>query len=170
MVMEPENVQESKDEKLEREAKHLVHHVLAHSYTVYFFVLLVGVALDMLFPIRVFPQYLNTVGIVMLLLSSALIVWAQTSSIGSQHHRNNKEDLTHDHFRCGPYRYSRTPTHWGLFLLVLGFGLIINAFFITILTIVSFFITKVTLIAKEEKILESRYGEPYKEYKKSVKL
>lgn len=155
-----------KEEKVEKEARHLVHHTLAHSYTVYFFVLLFGVALDMLFPIKIFNTTHMNIGLGLLVLSSALIVWAQRSS----NHLAKVEEVQKHHFHRGPYKYTRTPTHWGLFFLVLGFSLIINAFFITLLTVVSFFITKFIFVKRQEDILESRYGEPYKEYKKSVKL
>ncbi len=164
MLMETQPV---KEERVEKEARHLVHHTLAHSYTVYFFVLLFGVALDMFFPIRIFPAWLSGwVGIGLLVLSSILIIWAQRSSL----HLTKAEEVTKENFCKGPYCYTRTPTHWGLFLLVLGFGLMINAFFITLLTIVSFFITKLVFIKDQEAILERRYGDAYREYKKSVRF
>ncbi len=156
----------TKEEKVEKEARHLVHHTLAHSYTVYFFVLLFGVALDMLFPIKIFNTTHMNIGLALLLLSSALIVWAQRSSS----HLAKVNEVEKHHFHRGPYKYTRTPTHWGLFFLVLGFGLVINAFFITALTVVSFFITKFVFIKDQEGILERRYGDPYKEYKKTVKF
>ena len=154
------------EEKVEKEARHLVHHTLAHSYTVYFFVLLFGVALDMLFPIKIFNSTHMNIGLVLLVLSSVLIVWAQRSS----NHLAKVEEVQKHHFNRGPYKYTRTPTHWGLFFLVLGFGLLINAFFITVLTVVSFFITKFVFVKDQENILERRYGEAYNEYKKSVRF
>ncbi|KKP64099.1 MAG: hypothetical protein UR62_C0020G0001, partial [Candidatus Nomurabacteria bacterium GW2011_GWF2_35_12] len=68
------------------------------------------------------------------------------------------------------YCYTRSPTHFGLFLLMLGFGIITNALFIIIFSVISFIITKFVFIRKEEKILAEKYGIPYLEYKKSVKL
>ncbi|MFN4181420.1 MAG: methyltransferase, partial [Candidatus Paceibacteria bacterium] len=78
--------------------------------------------------------------------------------------------ITKEHFYKGPYRYTRTPTHWGLFLLVLGFGLMINAFFITLLTIISFMVTKLVFIKDQENILEQRYGDAYRAYKNKVRF
>lgn len=160
----------TKDDRVEKEARHLVHHALAHSYTVYFFVLLFGVALDLLFPIKIFSSAFMKSGLVLMVLASVLIAWAQRSSDLTKGLRDKREELTHHHFLNGPYRYSRTPTHWGLFLLVLGFSLVINAFFIAVLTVVSFAVTKVFFLKNEEKHLENRYGEPYREYKKKVRL
>ena len=70
----------------------------------------------------------------------------------------------------GPYKYSRSPTHWGLSMLMFGFGITVNAFFIVITTIISYLVAKYTFLKKEEKLLARKYGEPYKEYKKSVGL
>ncbi|MFM7088073.1 MAG: methyltransferase family protein [Candidatus Paceibacterota bacterium] len=163
--MEPQTTQSVKEEKVEKEARHLVHHTLAHSYTVYFFVLLFGVALDMFFPFRIFPAWVSGwVGMSMLVLAPILIIWAQQSS----RQLAKTEEATVAHFCKGPYCYTRTPTHWGLFFLVLGFGLMINAFFITTLTLISFIITKLVFIKDQETILEHRYGDVYKEYKKKV--
>ncbi|KKP71662.1 MAG: hypothetical protein UR70_C0021G0015 [Candidatus Nomurabacteria bacterium GW2011_GWB1_35_20] len=53
---------------------------------------------------------------------------------------------------------------------MLGFGIITNALFIIIFSVISFIITKFVFIRKEEKILAEKYGIPYLEYKKSVKL
>jgi protein-S-isoprenylcysteine O-methyltransferase Ste14 len=102
----------------------------------------------------------------MLAQTKIAVVWAQKSSS----HLAKVDEVQKHHFHRGPYKYTRTPTHWGLFFLVLGFGLLINAFFITVLTVVSFFITKFVFIKDQENILERRYGEAYKEYKKSVKF
>lgn len=165
--MEPQTTQSVKEERVEKEARHLVHHTLAHSYTVYFFVLLFGVALDMFFPFRIFPAWISGgVGIGLLVFASILIVWAQRSSL----HLAKAEEVTAANFCKGPYCYTRTPTHWGLFLLVLGFSLMINAFFITLFTIISFVITKLVFIKDQEAILERRYGDAYKEYKNKVRF
>jgi protein-S-isoprenylcysteine O-methyltransferase Ste14 len=100
-----------------------------------------------------------------LIFGTFLIFWAQKSS-----HSFKKETINKEIFCNGPYCYTRTPTHYGLFLLTLGFGMINDAFFIVIFSIISFIITKFVFIRKEEKILALKYGEPYLEYKKTVKF
>lgn len=156
--------QENKQNKVH--PQHAVHHTLAHSYSVYFLFLLGGVFLDLIFPVRVFKSDIMVVlGLVFLTLATLLIFWAQHTS------RNLKIDsLKKESFCKGPYCYTRTPTHWGLFFLTLGFGFVLNAFFVILFTLVSFFITKYTFLRREERILAHRYGEPYLEYKKSVRF
>ena len=143
-----------------------VHVVLAHSYVVFFMLFLVGVFLDLIFNLKFFNfEFLVPLGIIFILLASILIFWAQKTS------RNFKrENLTKESFNKGPYFFTRCPTHLGLFLLTLGFGLIANAIFIVISSAVSFLITKFVYLNHEEAILEKKYGNSYKEYKASVKF
>lgn len=145
---------------------HLVHSVLAHSYLVYFLLLFVGVGLDLIFPIRIFHNGIMIfVGFIFLILATFLVIWAQHSS-----KKFDPKNVSKEAFCRGPYCYTRTPTHWGLFFLVLGFGFIMNAFFIITLTIISFIITKLFFLKKQESILADKYGKHYEEYKKSVKI
>lgn len=143
-----------------------VHKILAHSYSLYLGALIVGLLLDFFFPQKMFSSPgMVTFGFVCLGFATALIVWAQKTSrdLGIA-------NLSKDTFARGPYKVSRTPTHWGLFLLILGFGVISNTFFVLLLSFAAFLITKFVFIKKEEDILEKKYGAPYTEYKKSVKF
>ena len=143
-----------------------VHHVLAHSYLWYFVPLLIAVFLDLVYPVKLFENFvIMPIGFVFLGLSTLLIFWAQSTS-----RKLDEKDLTKESFCKGPYCYTRTPTHWGLFLLVLSFGVILNAFFVILFTIVSFILTRFVFIKEQEKLLEEKYGSPYLEYKKSVKF
>jgi protein-S-isoprenylcysteine O-methyltransferase Ste14 len=53
---------------------------------------------------------------------------------------------------------------------MLGFGIMANTLFIIIFSIFSFFITKFIFLKKEENILAEKYGAPYLEYKKIVRI
>jgi protein-S-isoprenylcysteine O-methyltransferase Ste14 len=148
------------------EYKDKVHWVLSYSYTFYLVLFLVGVFLDSIFKKKVWASPLVApIGLLFLLLATLLVYWAQKTS------RNlKKETLTKETFSKGPYAFTRNPTHWGLFLLTLGFGLTINALFIVLASVISFLVTKTVFLKKEEKILERKYGEPYRAYKKAVKF
>ncbi|MFA6300905.1 MAG: methyltransferase [Candidatus Paceibacterota bacterium] len=143
-----------------------IHKVLAHSYSVYFTFFLGGIFLDLIFNFKVSSSPLMVpVGVFFLISGSLLVFWAQKTS------RNlNKENLTKENFYRGPYKYTRGPTHWGLFLLMLGFGLIMNTFFVILFSFISFVFAKYTFLNKQEKLLEAKYGVPYREYKKIVKF
>jgi len=146
--------------------KNKVHKVLAHSYFFYFISFLLGLLLDFVFSIKIFNgNIMISIGVAFLIFGAFLIFWAQMSS-----HKLEKENMSKETFCRGPYRYTRNPTHLGLFLLMLGFGLIANAFFVVIFSILYFMINKLTFIKKEEEILTQKYGVPYVEYKESVKF
>ena len=148
------------------ENKDKVHKILAQSYFFYFVLFIIGVIFDYIFPMKIFQNpTVNSLGIILMIIATLLILWAQRTS------RNlNIENLTKRTFMKGPYKYSRSPTHWGLSMLMFGFGITVNAFFIVITTIISYLVAKYTFLKKEEKLLARKYGEPYKEYKKSVGL
>jgi protein-S-isoprenylcysteine O-methyltransferase Ste14 len=144
----------------------MIHRILAHSYFVYFLFLILGVALDIFLHMHVFEDsFTIPAGIILLILATILIIWAQNTS------RNlKKENIRAESFLHGPYCYTRSPTHYGLFLLMLGFGFIANAFFVIMFTVISLLITKFFFLKKEEDLLEQKYGDSYKEYKKIVKF
>ena len=104
-------------------------------------------------------------GLPFLIFGTFLIFWAQISS-----HKLNKENMNKETFSKGPYRYTRGPTIFGVFLVMLGFGITTNALFVIIIAILAFLINKFTFIKKEEEILAEKYGIPYLEYKQSVKF
>jgi protein-S-isoprenylcysteine O-methyltransferase Ste14 len=144
-----------------------VHHVLAHSYSFYFGLFLLAVVFDLVFPIKIFSTSIMVpIGFGFLGLATILIVWAQNTS------RNLRkiEDIKKESFCRGPYCYSRSPTHWGLFLLMLGFGFVANALLVILSTLISFFVSRMIFLRKQESILVEKYGQPYREYQKSVKL
>lgn len=148
-----------------------VHRILAHSYFSYLTLFLTGVILDVVLPIKLFQDiHAEYLGIFFLFLGTILILWAQYSSHKHSEHRKDPTSLPEGVFHKGPYKYTRMPTHWGLFTVMFGFGFVINATFIIITTLISFLLTKFIFLHKEEKILAERYGQKYHEYKKDVKI
>lgn len=157
---------ESPNINITKPRQYRVHKILAHSYTLYFILFLIGVSLDFIFPIKIFASSVMVpTGIVFLMFASFLILWAQKTS------RNlDIKNLSKESFYKGPYRYARSPTHWGLFLLMFGFGIIANALFVILSTLFSFLISRFIFLKKQENILAEKYGTHYLEYKKQVNL
>lgn len=155
------------NKKVETNNKHNVHKVLAHSYTIYFVLLLVGICLDLFFDYTVFSNStMIPVGFLFLILATIIILWAQKTG----RELRKIGEVKAEHFRRGPYYYTRIPTQWGLFFLILGFGIITNSFFVILFTIISFFISKFIFIDKHDRILINKYGIAYMEYKKLFKF
>jgi protein-S-isoprenylcysteine O-methyltransferase Ste14 len=143
----------------------LVHYVLSHSYMMFFVAVILGMILDYFFPLTLIPASFSVVGIICMILGSLLAYWAQSTS------RVTKEAMEDDgarQFARGPYKYSRNPTHIGLAIITLGFGIIMQSFFIILLLVIVYTISKLFYLRKEEAILEAKYGEKYSDYKKKV--
>lgn len=150
-----------------KQSERSVHHILAHSYSFYLLLFLLSFFLDLAFPVKIFKtSIMAPIGFVFLALASLLILWAQKTSRDLR----RIEEIKMEHFCRGPYCYTRSPTHWGLFLLMLGFGITINAFFVILSTLISLVVTKLVFLKKEESLLVKKYGAPYLEYKKIVKF
>lgn len=146
--------------------KNKIHKVLAYSYLVYFISFFVGLLLDFIFPSYFFNKnILVFIGTLFLIFGTLLIFWAQRSSLNL-----SKDNLTKESFSHGPYFYTRSPTHFGIFLLMLGFGIMSSGFFVVIFSVIAFLITKFIFLKKEEDLLVQKYGTPYLEYKNKVKF
>lgn len=145
-----------------------VHKVLIHSYVCYFLFLFAGIFLDAVFNIKLnfFDNpIVRIIGVLLMLFSAFLIFWAQKMS------RNlDTTNINIETFSKGPYKFTRNPTHIGLLFLLLGFGVVYNTPFVFLSAILYFIVAKVFFLKKEEEILFQKYGEPYLEYKKSVRF
>jgi protein-S-isoprenylcysteine O-methyltransferase Ste14 len=143
-----------------------VHKILAHSYFVHLLFLVMGLSLDSLYPLTIFSHTaIRSCGFILLALATVLILWAQATN-----RTLDTTPLTVKTFMEGPYKYSRTPTHWGLLLLVIGYGIISNSVFIVLSTLIAFVVTKSIFVKQQEDALTMKYGAPYLEYQKLVKL
>ena len=159
---------EKKEIKINNHRQGMVHFVLLHSYLIFLIAVVLGVFFDSIFKIQIFTNssYQKT-GFVMMVISSGIIYWAQSSSSNFKDRKTKKAPQSM--FEFGPYKYLRSPTHFGLFVLTLGFSLIINSLFSVIFTLIAYAITKLFFLKKEEQLLELKYGEIYSDYKKKVK-
>lgn len=143
-----------------------IHSIFAHCYFLYFLLFLLGVFLDLIFPLKLFTTpIVPKLGFIFIILATALVFWEQRVP-----KHIDTQNLSRESFCRGPYCYTRHPGHWGIFFLVLGFGLVMNAFFIIFLTLLSFVITKLVYLKKHELVLIEKYGQHYIDYKKKVKF
>lgn len=145
-----------------------VHFVLLNSYLIFLIAVILGAFLDPILNKRLFSHTSYQItGFILLFISSVLIYWAQKASLNYKEKKH--KDESRSFFESGPYRYLRSPTHLGLFIMAIGFSLIINSFFGVMLSIIAHLITKLFFIKKQEDILEAKYGQIYRDYKKKVK-
>lgn len=150
------------------EKKGKIHIVLTYSYFMYLIAIILGLILDKVFGTTFDFRGFYILGFIFMLLGSALVYWAQKTT-----NCTKKELLTgakkERDFERGPYKYSRNPTHIGLSLLTLGFGLLAGSLSVVFLMIFVYIIAKKVFLSHEEDLLEKKYGQAYCEYKEKVR-
>ena len=145
------------------------HAVLAESYMVYVVVSIPALFISVFYPVSQNLLSLLPMGLVLLFLGPALIMWAQRAS---EYFRDKKNinDLTVEDFMHGPYKFIRFPTHLGLFLLMVGLAIVMGSFVIFCAALVAQVISHLVFLPKEDSMLVEKYGNPYRNYKKVVRL
>ena len=68
----------------------------------------------------------------------------------------------------GPFRYIRNPMSLGAVILMLGLGLYESSVSILLLALALFLFFHLVVVYVEEPGLEKRFGESYRDYKRSV--
>jgi protein-S-isoprenylcysteine O-methyltransferase Ste14 len=69
----------------------------------------------------------------------------------------------------GPFRYSRNPLYVGLTLLYVGLTLAFNTWWGLILLVPILITMHFGVVLREERYLERKFGEPYRQYRSSVR-
>jgi protein-S-isoprenylcysteine O-methyltransferase Ste14 len=132
-------------------------------------VLVVGVLLSLAFPVNFLPRLVGVpVGIACVLLPFVLgfaalraMRHARTSVIP---YRPTTALLTE-----GPYRLSRNPMYLAMVVQYVGLAMLFNALWAIALLPLALVVVHVTVIKREERYLEQRFGEDYRAYKARVR-
>jgi protein-S-isoprenylcysteine O-methyltransferase Ste14 len=70
--------------------------------------------------------------------------------------------------RTGPYRFTRNPDYVGQASLSAGLGLLFDVPAVLLGTIVALLVVHWMVVPREERVLEARFGEAYREYRRRV--
>lgn len=143
----------------------MMHYVLLGDYIMFFVALILGILLNFIFPNTLFNNlYAEYIGVIFLILGPVIILWAQSTS-----KKLAKNPPLVPTFTSGPYKYTRNPTHSGVIIMMFGFALIVHSVFSLIFLVIADIISRLTVLKKQDKILEDRYGDAFVDYKKKVK-
>jgi len=161
-------MEEIKQKEINNKEGNKIQAILLYSYSIFLIAVILGAFLDPLIDKKIFSNTIfQWIGFSMLIIGSGIIYWAQKTSSDSKKTLNKKDSNLY--FLFGPYKYLRSPTHFGLFIITFGFSLMMNSFFGIILNILAGLITRFFFIKKEEELLVLKYGQIYNDYKKRVK-
>jgi protein-S-isoprenylcysteine O-methyltransferase Ste14 len=69
----------------------------------------------------------------------------------------------------GPYRKTRNPMYVGMTLIYIGLAIALHSIIALLLMIVVGIVMQTHVVAREERYLESRFGDDYRAYRKRVR-
>jgi len=130
----------------------------------------IGIVLKRLLPSPLpVPPWLQT-SLAMVLVGISIIVVAWSL----MHFRKSKTTLdvrkpASTLITDGVFRYSRNPIYVSLTLLYLGIGLLTNNLWIIVLVVPCIIVMNRSVIVKEERFLDAKFGAAYQQYQASVR-
>lgn len=136
---------------------------------VYLGALLIGVALDLVRPVRWLPAGLGTwVGVPIMIAALALFSLAirRFKAAGTPVPGNKATTAI---VNSGPYRFCRNPIYLAFSLLVLGVACVLNNLWLLSTLAAAVSVMSFVVIPREERYLERRFGAAYLDYKANVR-
>jgi len=115
------------------------------------------------------PARSRTPGLIFL-ISGGLLVLACGGILGTRGILETRGDrfFPKEFVAFGPFRYLRNPMSLGAVILMLGLGLYESSVLILLLACALFLFFHVIVVYVEEPGLERRFGDSYRDYKRSV--
>lgn len=131
--------------------------------------LLVGVALELALPIDRPPAWVTITGIGVGVAGWLALDGAAMVSFGRARTPMNPFNPTTALVTTGPYRFTRNPMYVGMAFLYVALALAFGLIWALILLPAVIVAVDRFVIAREEPYLEAKFGEPYRDYKRSVR-
>ena len=131
--------------------------------------LALGLLLHLLYPVQVLPTRL-AIGIALLLIAVSGPIFVITR-------RAYYRAKTTFYFgepssaliTNGPYRFSRNPGYVSLTLLYGAVALLVNSLWVLLMLVPAMIVLNIGVIKREERYLEAKFGDEYREYKTTVR-
>lgn len=136
---------------------------------VYLATTLVGIAIDLIVPVRILPDAVAG------WLGGALVVLGLTVGGISVQEFGKARTTIHPNrppsalVTTGPFRYSRNPMYLGLSVVQVGIGVWLNRAWVIVLVIPALVWIRHRVIPREERRLTERFGPAYLDYQARVR-
>ncbi len=143
--------------------------VIARPPRIYLAFLLVGMALDYVWPVPVLAGNVRyAVGFALILLGVCVMALAlqQFRRAGTSHETGEPATVL---VSSGLFRFSRNPIYISLTLIYGGIAIAADNFWTLALLVPTLLVMNRGVIAREERHLERKFGEEYRRYKTSVR-
>ncbi|HSA38683.1 MAG TPA: isoprenylcysteine carboxylmethyltransferase family protein [Methanoregula sp.] len=136
----------------------------------YFLILFVlSVLLNFLFPVPAFlsPPFTYT-GFLIIGFGFVLALWSRSLFLRNATTLQIYEEPT-SLVTSGPFRMSRNPIYLGMASILLGSAVVQGTLVALVFPVLFVMVIGFFIIPGEERKLENLFGEPYRQYKKSVR-
>ncbi len=143
--------------------------VVAKPPLIYVAGLLLGLALDYIFPIAVLPDTAQYVAGFILIGTGILIAASVLRRFKRAGTNIDVRKPTTAIVTEGPFRHSRNPAYVALSLLYAGLGVAADSPWVLGLLIPILIVMRYGVIQREERYLERKFGEDYLSYKRAVR-
>ena len=136
----------------------------------YFIILLVlSVLLNFVFPVLVFLSSPFTYsGFLIMGFGLVMVLWSRSLFLKNATTLQLSEEPT-SLVTSGPFRLSRNPIYLGMASILLGVAEVLGTLVALAFPVIFIALIEFCIIPGEERKLEKIFGEPYREYKKSVR-
>ncbi len=136
---------------------------------IYLIALAIGLLVHWLYPIQVLPTPF-AIGIGLLLIAVAGPIALSTFRAYSRAKTTFLfSEPTSAIVTDGPYRFSRNPGYISLTLLFGGIGFLVNSLWVLLMLVPAVIVIHFGIIKREERYLEVKFGDEYREYKTTVR-
>ena len=131
--------------------------------------LLLGFAIQFVFPVSALPPELAfRLGVVVVLASAWIVVSALRALARAKTSFDLRQPTTAV-VTDGAFRFSRNPMYVALTLLYLGVGLLVNSLWVLLLVMPVMVVIQRGVVEREERYLERKFGEEYLRYRAHVR-
>ena len=130
---------------------------------------LIGVALEIVWPTAVpggWPRAFAGVGLVALGAAGVRAAMRQFRAAGTNIETDRPSETV---VTTGLYARSRNPIYVSLALILVGLGLAVGRLWVLVLAVPFLLVLRFGVIAREERYLSRKFGEPYKAYTATVR-
>ena len=135
----------------------------------YLIALAIGLLVDWLYPFQVLPTPF-AIGIGLLLIAAAgPIVISALRAFSRAKTTFDVRKPTSAIVTNGPYRCSRNPGYVSLTLLYGGIACLVNSLWVLLMVVTAVTGMHFGVIKREERYLEAKFGDEYREYKTTVR-
>ena len=153
---------------METESQDRVDNIAPPAF-IYVGALAIGLLLHWLFPVQVLPTHFAIgIGLLLFVVSGSMAITAvrafsraKTTYLFSKPASAIVKD--------GPYRFSRNPGYVSLTLLYSSIGFLVNSLWVLLMVVPAVTVIHFGVIKREERYLEAKFGDEYREYKTAVR-